>query len=261
LHDRAADQYRVSGGAMSRPGYEPYLPQGEPRLVADGLWIVDGPEIAYRLGPVTLPCPTRMTVVGLAEGSVLLHSPTSFTPILADRLNALGSIDWLVAPNAFHYTHLAAWADAYPTASVLIAPDLDQKLGVAVAARQLIGDQLPTTLAADLDHLLVPAGPFSEAVFFHRRSRSLIVTDLVQNFEAKRITNPLTRLILRAGGATGPGGQASIEVRMAARPYRKQLRAAVETMISWAPERIILAHGRCYEGNAVAELNRAFAWV
>jgi hypothetical protein len=32
-------------------------------------------------------------------------------------------------------------------------------------------------------------------------------------------------------------------------------------MMAWEPERIIIAHGRWYEGNAVAELRRAFRWV
>jgi hypothetical protein len=32
-------------------------------------------------------------------------------------------------------------------------------------------------------------------------------------------------------------------------------------MIAWNPERIILAHGRWYRDNAVAELKRAFRWL
>jgi hypothetical protein len=36
---------------------------------------------------------------------------------------------------------------------------------------------------------------------------------------------------------------------------------AVRTMISWQPQRIIIAHGRWYEDNAVAELKRAFRWL
>jgi hypothetical protein len=39
------------------------------------------------------------------------------------------------------------------------------------------------------------------------------------------------------------------------------LRAAVETMLAWQPERIILAHGRWYPENAQAELHRAFRWL
>jgi hypothetical protein len=39
------------------------------------------------------------------------------------------------------------------------------------------------------------------------------------------------------------------------------LKAAVEQMIRWNPERIILSHGRWYERDGRAELRRAFGWV
>ena len=38
-------------------------------------------------------------------------------------------------------------------------------------------------------------------------------------------------------------------------------KAAVETMLAWHPERILLAHGRWYANNAEAELRRACRWV
>jgi len=35
----------------------------------------------------------------------------------------------------------------------------------------------------------------------------------------------------------------------------------VERMLSWKPERVIIAHGRCFERDGVAVLRRAFAKV
>jgi hypothetical protein len=45
--------------------------------------------------------------------------------------------------------------------------------------------------------------------------------------------------------------------------YKKKaaLRAAVDKMTAWDPERVILAHGRWYETNGAEELRRAFRWV
>jgi hypothetical protein len=37
--------------------------------------------------------------------------------------------------------------------------------------------------------------------------------------------------------------------------------AAVRTMMSRRPRRIIIAHGRWHRENAVAELKRAFRWL
>ena len=42
---------------------------------------------------------------------------------------------------------------------------------------------------------------------------------------------------------------------------KRRLRGAVETMIGWNPERIVLAHGRWYDRNGAGELRRAFRWL
>jgi hypothetical protein len=39
------------------------------------------------------------------------------------------------------------------------------------------------------------------------------------------------------------------------------LRASVETMLGWAPERVVLSHGRPFEQNGTDELRRAFAFA
>ena len=65
-----------------------------------------------------------------------------------------------------------------------------------------------------------------------------------------------SRGLIRLGGANGATPR---DLRLFG--SRDQLRRAVELMISWHPERIILAHGRWYETNAVAELRRIFGWV
>ncbi|MGY2848592.1 MULTISPECIES: hypothetical protein [unclassified Bradyrhizobium] len=39
------------------------------------------------------------------------------------------------------------------------------------------------------------------------------------------------------------------------------MKAAVARMIEWDPERIILAHGRWYDRDGRAELERAFRWL
>ena len=45
------------------------------------------------------------------------------------------------------------------------------------------------------------------------------------------------------------------------RCHRAQMKAAVEQMIVWNPERVIIAHGRWFETNGTAELQRAFRWL
>ncbi|GGA45890.1 DUF4336 domain-containing protein [Sphingomonas psychrolutea] len=242
---------------MSRPGYVPYLPQSEPVRVADDLWVVDGPEIGYRFAGLTLPCPTRMTVMRIGT-ALWLHSPTVYSADLGRRLAALGTVAWIVAPNSYHYSHVATWATAYPAAACHVSPDVIAKLPPLPDPPIPLANEAPPDWRADLDQFHVDLGRFAETLFFHRASATLIVTDLVQNFEADRIPNPFLRTILRIGGSTGPGGQTSLDVRIAARGNRDRAREALAHMLRWAPQRIILSHGKGYDRDIPATLTRAF---
>lgn len=244
---------------MNGPGYRPYLPQCCPQPVGEDLWIVDGPEVGYRFAGLTLPCPTRMTIVRI-DGSLWLHSPCAHSRDLSDQLGALGEIGWIIAPNSFHHAHLAPWAAANPQASCHVSPDLLPRFAGLTNRCEMLGQTAGPWRAA-IDQWQVDLGGFNETVFFHRPSASLIVTDLMQNFEAERVVNPLTRLVLRAGGATGPAGGTSIDIRVPARRHRHRVRAAVGRMLAWEPARIILSHGKGYETNVAAEIERAFRWA
>jgi hypothetical protein len=112
-----------------------------------------------------------------------------------------------------------------------------------------------------IEQVLVRGDFMTEAVFFHRPSVTLILADLIENFEPERIRNPLLRWIMRLIGPTDPDGKMPFDLRQTFRKHRDRFRDAVATMIGWKPERIILAHGRWYDRNAVAELRRAFRWL
>lgn len=245
---------------MSIPGYRPYEPQLEPVPWADDIWTVDGPEVRYKLAGVPLPCPTRMTVVRLPANKLWLHSPIAYSDQLAAALGRLGEIAAIVAPNSSHHLHVASWARAASGAEVHASPDLLRKLDRAHHSHSL-GTSPAELWRADLAQHLVDLGTFKEVVFFHPRARTLIVTDLMQNFEGSRVANPVTRLLLKAGGAIGPIGGASIEIRIASIGHRNTLQAALRQMRDWKPASIILSHDLCYRTDAHAELERAFAWV
>ena len=69
------------------------------------------------------------------------------------------------------------------------------------------------------------------------------------------------RLFVRRAKIADPDGQMPRDMRLTFWGREARLRAAVERMIGWAPERVILAHGRWYETDGAAELRRAFRWV
>ncbi len=101
----------------------------------------------------------------------------------------------------------------------------------------------------------------TEVVFFHRASRTLILTDLIENFEPGRFSKRWLRLACQWAGCCDPDGKAPVDLRSTFLRHRDSVRSAVQTMLEWQPERVILAHGRWYPDNAIAELKRAFRWA
>ena len=244
-----------------REAFEPYSPLNVLKPFADQVWIVDGPEIAMNYLGLKLPFPTRMTVVRLPDGGLWLHSPIAFDETLAASIAALGPVRHLVAPNSLHYWWIPDWAARFPEAQVHAVPGLDRLAKRALPPHRMLGDAPDPAWAAEMNQVLVPGGLLTEADFLHRPSRTLILTDLIENFEPRRIRSRLLRAIVKWSGAADPDGKAPVDMQLSFWRHRRVLRSAVRRMIGWAPERIILAHGRCYDRDGTAELKRAFRWV
>jgi hypothetical protein len=242
-------------------GLVPYSPLNVPKPIGADIWIVDGPEIRFGFGPLTMPFPTRMTVVRLPGGGLWLHSPTEPDDALVAAVRALGPVRFLVAPNTLHYWWIADWQARFPDAEVYAAPGVAQSAKRAVPAHATLEDAPPVAWGDTLDQALVEGGVLTEVDFFHRPSRTLILTDLIENFEPARIRSWFWRLVVRWGGAADPDGKAPRDMQFSFRRRHPAVRAAVERMIGWQPERIVIAHGRWYDRDAEAELRRAFRWV
>ena len=234
---------------------EPYAPLNVLKLVARKVWVVDGPTVDMGSGPTRLCFPTRMTIVETDVG-LFVHSPTPLTPELAVEVRSLGQPRWIIGPNRLHHTWLAPWRDAFADAEIYLAPRLHSQFGVG-------GSPLDREFGYPWDpwlRTLPVVGRYTtEVVFLHRASRTLILTDLIENFEEDRIRSRLMRLMVRIGGVMAPNGQMPRDMRLTFR--RRDLRAAVEHMIAWNPERIIIAHGRWFPSDGARELRRAFAWL
>ncbi|WP_375688659.1 DUF4336 domain-containing protein [Pseudooceanicola sp. LIPI14-2-Ac024] len=237
-------------------GYEP-LEVLKP--VADDIWIVDGPEIRF----YGMPFSTRMTVVRLSGGGLWIHSPIKLSLALKARIAALGQVKALIAPSVIHYAYLTDWKHAFPEAEAWIAPGVERRAerhGIPLEFDHYLAGANPDW-AADFDWLVVRGSKtVAEAVFHHRASRTLILTDLIENFEKDK--KPWWMWpILRATGIAAPNGSMPRDMRMTFRGNEDLLREDIERMIDWDPKRVIVAHGRWFEDNGAAELKRAFGWL
>jgi Domain of unknown function (DUF4336) len=234
-----------------------YYPINVLKPAATNVWIVDGPIIRVPLCGFGMPFPTRMTIVRLADGDLFVHSPTVLTAELKAAIKALGTPRFLIAPSWLHYWWLPDWKRAFPKARVFVAG------GVRKRARKHINFDTES-LEADQGYpwddgiyTLPASGRFrTEVIFFHSESRTLILTDFIENFEPRMIDSLFVRLLVRLGGVQHPHAGMPRDMRLTY--SRKKLRSIVATMLSWNPERIIIAHGRWYDKDGAGELRRAF---
>jgi hypothetical protein len=246
---------------MPERAFVPYAPLDVPKPVANGVWIVDGPEIRMDYAGLKLPFATRMTIVRLGDGSLWVHSPTGDDEGLFSQIAALGPVRHLIAPNTIHYWWVPDWHRRFPEAQVYLAPGVVERSKRPMPPHHVLEDAPPPAWSGEIDQVLVPGGIITEVDFFHRASATLILTDLIENMEPERIRSWLYRWVVKLGGAADPDGKAPFDMQWSFRKHKAEVRRAAERMIAWAPERILLAHGRWYDHAAVTELHRAFRWV
>ncbi|MDW5375375.1 DUF4336 domain-containing protein [Halomonas sp. HP20-15] len=234
-------------------GYEPLY---NLKAVAPDIWIVDGSWVRF----YGIPFPTRMTIVRLSNGDVWVHSPIAIHDELDKAISTIGPVRYLIAPNWIHYSWVPIWQKRFPGALTFVSPGVVER-AVSRGVQLLFDEQLSNESAAywtnEIDQRIAESGYHREVVFFHRATRTLILTDLIENFEKHKMPW-WTRPLLKLGGVCAPNGGMPRDMAASFKRRREHLSQLVMEMISWKPDRIILAHGKWFESNGVRELKRAF---
>ncbi len=222
------------------------------RQLADNIWVADRPQRFYGL-----EVGTRMTVIRLADGSLLLHSPIALDADLRRELDALGPVRFTVAPNRVHHLYAGKVADAYPESRLWIAPGLESKRPDLVFV-SILGDDAPAEWSGQVDQTFCRGRPYeNEVAFFHRASRTLILCDTAFNFGPRSAapTRVLMRL-LRSYGRFGPSKLDPFLIR-----DRKAARASLERILAWDFDRVVVAHGDVLELGGHEALRQGYAWL
>ena len=219
--------------------------------VAHNLWAQAAPQsfLGLHVG-------TRMTVLRLRDGTLLIHSPIAMTTGLKAEVDTLGTVRHIVAPNVAHHLYAGEWKDAYPGALLHGAVGLAKRrkdLGIDL---ELKGESHPDW-QEDLATAFLDGTMLNETVFFHRPSRSLIVADLIENFETS--AHWPTRTYLKLGGIHGQPGL-SLPLRLVFRD-KKRARRSIDEVLSWDFDRIVLAHGNVIESGGRDILRDAYTWL
>jgi hypothetical protein len=243
---------------------ELYKPINTLKPVGEDLWVVDGPLVRMSYFVASIPFPTRMVVARLKNGDLFLWSPTQPDERLRAAIDGLGPVRHLVSPNKIHYAHVAAWKRAYPEATAWASPGVRERAAsqnIDVSFDADLVDEADPAWAGDLYQLVFRGSRFlDEVVFFHRKTRTLLLADLIENFEPWKVGGFYGWLV-RVAGAAAPDAKAPIDLRLTFLGRKKEARSAFERMVAWEPEKVIMAHGRPYMRDGTAELRRAFRWL
>jgi hypothetical protein len=200
--------------------------------------------------------PLRMTAVRLSSGAVWLHSPVRFDAALADQIAALGHVRWIVGPNCLHHLHLGTWAARFPDAELWAAPGLAHKRGDLTFTGTLGEGKSPW--GPEIEMLPIEGSPkIGEIVFFHRASKTLVVTDLLFNVLHTRGFG--TPWVLRMMG-THRKLAMSRAWRFGIRD-RHALAESGRRVLALDPQRLVVAHGEVITELRDGALAHALAWM
>lgn len=219
--------------------------------IAPGIW-----HVQHEFTASGLPVSSRMTVVRLKDARLWLHSPIPLSPELCARLSALGDVQYVVAPNKTHHLFASEAVAAFPRAKLYGAPGLLAKRADLKGMVEL-GPSVEPEWEEDLDQVFFDGIPFgNETVWFHKASRTLILTDLCQWWQgdlpfAARMYATLTGV--RAGLAVPRTVRWLVKDRQAAR-------ASAQKILQWPFERVVVAHNAVVENGAYAAVEKAFAY-
>jgi hypothetical protein len=222
-----------------------------------------GPEIWTTGGPTVYVAgfayPTRMAVVRLSDGGLLVWSPVALTEPVRTEVLALGEVRVLIAPNSLHHLFLAEWRAAFPSAKLHAAPGFHRRCpDIAVDAD--LADAAPPEWAADLEQVVVPGNAITtEVVFFHRTSRTVLFTDLIQQFDPGWFSG-WRAIVARLDRLVGTEAAVPQKFRLAFTD-RRAARVAIRRILAWPAERVLMAHGAPVMAEGQAFIRRAFGWL
>ncbi|MEO6774991.1 MAG: hypothetical protein ABI467_18645 [Kofleriaceae bacterium] len=222
-------------------------------IVRDQIWVKEWP--VHFAGMDIL---TRMTVLRMADG-VFLHSPVEIDAATRAAIEALGTVRAIIAPSTVHHLFVASAQAAFPSALTYGIEGLETKRD-DLRFDGLIGAEPPPLWAGQLDQITIGNRVMREVDFLHRASRTLILTDLVENFQDETPgTNVFLREFMEVAGMWGHPRPAP-ELRLFTL-HQRAARDALEKLLAWDFDRAIVSHGELLEQDPKAAIREAWSWI
>ena len=249
-------------------------------FVSDQIWLAAYP---VKLGGARFEA--RMTLARRTDGALIVHSPGPVDSATRAQIEAIGRVAVIVAPGNFHHLHVASCQQAFPGAQTWICPGVERKQPALRYDGFLADDAPPPGLAADFKLAGVFGRYMCEVAMLHQPSRTLLLVDLIENFgdqtpgvnwmlkacwKLLRKTDTLARLggdefgVLLEDASLPDARELGERLLTSVRQYRfgwqdrASAGAALQRILAWDFERIVIAHGDLIEHDARAVARRAW---
>ncbi|KAN0063249.1 hypothetical protein ACQY0O_004413 [Thecaphora frezii] len=238
------------------------------RELTPGLAIFSYPFSRYGIIPVG----GRSTAVKLRDGKVWVLASTPLDEPTKAKIEQMGEVAYLVAPDAVHHLFLPQYASAYPSAKVIGVEGLEEKRK-DVKFDGIYGRDPPSTsygFESEIQARYFPTFTNKDVAFNHIESRTLITADLLFNLPANEQyrntakgapTSPIPFFNLIAGyltptssihkaflGLAGVGGTLpGVDKGGSKNERRKRFAQDAAEVAKWDFDRIIMCHGDVIE--------------
>ena len=198
---------------------------------------------------------SRMTVVRLASGYLLVHSPIRPTAAIREELSRLGEVRFIIAPNKYHHLYAGEFAAAFPDARLYVVPGLQEKRK-DLRFHGTLSDEPEAFWEDSLkQHLFQGIPAVNEVVFFHPVSRTVIFTDLVFNFSSD--LTPGQKLFALLDGVYEKTAVSRL-TRYILLGDRKKARLSADKILEWDFDRVVLAHKDVVHEGGYEAVKKAF---
>lgn len=227
----------------------PLTPSTMPATIsplAPNLWLMPFP-----LKALGVDLHRNVSLIRLESGKLIVHSTAPFSESDVAAIKALGNPEWLVDSLLRHDTFAKEGRAAFPEARYFAPPGFSTLAGIAT--ENLVSP--PSEWAGEIEVAAIDGAPdFGEVVMLHQASRTLIVADLVINFERPAgLWARLLLLLATVGGRHQPGFT---------RPFKHAIKdfaafkKSIDRVLAWDFDRIIVGHGEPIETGGREKLRK-----
>jgi hypothetical protein len=200
----------------------------------------------------------RMSIVKLSDDGLWMCTPTPHNPQIQNRVAAMGELKFIVASSNGHNLFLEDWQRAFPDAAVYVAAGIPKKRP-GLQHYTLLRDVDVAPWQTDLETIPMDGAPFfDEHMFYHGKSKTLLVTDFIQNYTGnvqKGLGTIITKLILEPMGFKGKCLAPPLKTRFVVKD-RRALRASLDRLWDLDIECVVPAHGDIFDQDAKQDLRR-----